>query len=128
MGMSTKAWMTACLFSTWFDHFTLALKNHTTVSMSSPHLTLDVARRARAVELHLLTLPLHCSHAMQPLDMAILSLSKQHFVCTVMHGCFKTGTGGTKGNICLVDIKSTQHGSHNGQYLRWLLHDKHLPF
>jgi hypothetical protein len=38
MAMSTKAWMTTYLFAAWIDHFILALKNHSTVSLSSPHL------------------------------------------------------------------------------------------
>jgi hypothetical protein len=32
--MSNKAWMTTCLFSACIDHFILALKNHTIVSLS----------------------------------------------------------------------------------------------
>jgi hypothetical protein len=74
MAMSSKAWMTACLFSAWMDHFIQALQKHSNVSVSSLHLlimdghsshvTVDVVRRARAVGLHLLTLPSHYSHAM----------------------------------------------------------------
>jgi hypothetical protein len=74
MAMSKKVWMTACLFSAWIDHFILALKNQSSISLSCPHflildghsfhVTLNVVARARAVGLHLLMLPLHCSHAM----------------------------------------------------------------
>ena len=74
MAMSTKAWMTILsLFSAWIDHFILALKNHTSVSLTFPHLLImdghssyvivEVVRRTRAMGLHLLTLPFHCSHA-----------------------------------------------------------------
>ena len=73
MAMSIKAWMTISLFSAWIDHFILALKNHTSVSVTFPHLLImdghssyvivEVVRRTRAMGLHLLTLPFHCSHA-----------------------------------------------------------------
>jgi hypothetical protein len=89
MAMSTKAWMIACLFSAWIDHFILALKNHFSISLSSPHLvimdgysyhiTLDVVERARAVGLHLLTLPSHCSCAMQLLDVVVFKPFKAAF-------------------------------------------------
>jgi hypothetical protein len=89
MAMSNKAWLTACLFSAWIDHFILALKNHSTVSPFFPHLlimnghsfhmTINVVQRACVVGLHLLTLPSHCSHAMQPLDMAIFKPFKGEF-------------------------------------------------
>jgi hypothetical protein len=89
MAMSSKAWMTICLFSAWIDHFIHALQNHSSVSMSSPHLlildghsshvTIEVVKRARAVGLHLLTLPSHYSHAMQPLDVALFKPFKGAF-------------------------------------------------
>ena len=89
MAMSNKAWMTAFLFSAWIDHFILALQKNSEISMSSPHLlimdghsshiTLDVVRRARTVGLHLLTLPSHCSHAMQPLDVSVFKPFKTAF-------------------------------------------------
>jgi hypothetical protein len=89
MAMSSKAWMTTCLFSAWIDHFIQALQNHTSVSVSSPHLlildghsshvTIEVVKRAHAMGLHLLTLPSHCSHAMQPLDVAVFKPFKGAF-------------------------------------------------
>jgi hypothetical protein len=37
MAMSSKAWMTTCLFSAWIDHFVQALQNHSSISVfSSP--------------------------------------------------------------------------------------------
>jgi hypothetical protein len=81
--------MTATLFSAWIDHFILALRNHSSVSLTSPHLlildghsshvSLDVVQRARAMGLYLLTLPSHCSHAMQPLDVAVFKPFKGTF-------------------------------------------------
>jgi hypothetical protein len=60
----------------------------------SLHVTIDVIRRARVVGLHLLTLPSYCSHAMQPLEVAVFKLFKGAFMSTVMHGRFRIGTGG----------------------------------
>ena len=89
MAMSSKAWMTAFLFSIWIDYFIQALRNHSSVSVSSPHLfimdghnsyiTIDVVKRACIVGLHVLTLRLHCSHAMQPLDVAVFKPFKEAF-------------------------------------------------
>ena len=89
MAMSNKAWMTAFLFAAWIDHFILALKTQSDISVDSPHLlimdghsshiTMDVICRAREVGLHLLTLPSHCSHAMQPLDVSIFKPFKGAF-------------------------------------------------
>jgi hypothetical protein len=45
----------------------------------SSHVTIDVVKWAQAVGLHLLTLPSHCSHAMQPLDVAVFKPFKGAF-------------------------------------------------
>jgi hypothetical protein len=88
MAMSKKAWMTACLFSAWIDHFIVALKNHSSISLDCPHLimdghsshvTINIVEKARVVGLYLLTLPLHCSHAMQSLDVAVFKPFKGAF-------------------------------------------------
>jgi hypothetical protein len=89
MAMSSKAWMTTCLFSAWIDHFVQALQNHSGVSVSSPHLlildghnshvTIEVVKRVCALGLHLLTLPFYYSHAMQPLDVAVFKPFKGAF-------------------------------------------------
>jgi hypothetical protein len=89
MAMSKKAWMTAWLFTAWIDHFILALKNQSSLSPAYPHLlimdghsshvTIDVVEKEKVVGLHLLMLPSHCSHAMQPLDVAIFKPFKSVF-------------------------------------------------
>jgi hypothetical protein len=89
MAMSKKAWMTAFLFSAWLDHFILALKRLGKISPSclhllimdghSSHVTIDVVCKAKAIGLHLLTVPLHCSHAMQPLDVSVFKPFKSAF-------------------------------------------------
>jgi hypothetical protein len=103
MAMSKKAWMTTCLFYTWIDHFILALKNHITISLDCPHLfimdghsshaTITVVEKAWAVGLHLLTLPSHCSHAMQPLDVVVSKTFKGAFRVYRTLGLFRTGGG-----------------------------------
>ena len=89
MAMPKKAWMTACLFTAWIDHFIVALKNHSSILLDCPHLlimdghsshvTINVVEKTCAIGLHLLTLPSHCSHAMQPLDVAIFKPFKGAF-------------------------------------------------
>jgi hypothetical protein len=89
MAMSKKAWMTTFLFSAWIDHFIQALRGLGGISPSNPHLlifdgqsshvTIDVVHKAREVGLHLLPLPSHCSHAMQPLDVSIFKPFKSAF-------------------------------------------------
>ena len=81
--------MTTSLFSAWLDHFISALKKQNSIFVSSPYLlildghssyvTLDVVERARVVGLYLLTLPLHYSHTMQPLDVAVFKPFKATF-------------------------------------------------
>jgi hypothetical protein len=81
--------MTAWLFSSWIDHFIVALKNHSSISLACPHLliinghssyvTIDVVEKKKAMGLHLLMLPSHCSHTMQPLDVVVFKPFKSAF-------------------------------------------------
>jgi hypothetical protein len=43
------------------------------------HATIEVVVEAKRVGLHLLTLPSHTSHALQPLDVSAFKPFKQHF-------------------------------------------------
>ena len=89
MAILNKAWMTAFLFASWIDYFILALKTQSDISLDSPHLLIidghnshiivDVLCRAQEEGLHLLTLPSHCSHAMQPLDVSVFKPFKGAF-------------------------------------------------
>ena len=74
-----SGWMQMHLFTEWFKHF---LK-HTKPSQSDPailildgHAThtrnIDVVDMARENHVHIIVLPPHCTHRMQPLDVAVM--------------------------------------------------------
>lgn len=44
----------------------------------SSHMSMEMIGQARANNIHLLCLPAHCTHILQPLDIAVMSL-KSHF-------------------------------------------------
>jgi hypothetical protein len=81
MAISRKAWMIGFLFSAWIDHFIQSLQNSGGISPENPHLlvldghnshvTIEVVEKAKEVGLHLVTLPSHISHALQPLDVSV---------------------------------------------------------
>jgi hypothetical protein len=81
--------MTSCLFSAWVSHFLEAVSKLGGISPECHHLlildghnshvTLEVIMEAKRVGLDLLTLPSHTSHALQPLDISVFKLFKQHF-------------------------------------------------
>jgi hypothetical protein len=90
MAMQSKAWMTVHLFKAWIGHF---IKNVRECGLEmSPscchllildghgsHVTMDVAKTARAVGLDFLTLFSRTSHAIQPLDVLCFKPFKQAF-------------------------------------------------
>lgn len=78
-------WMTA-------ENFLLVIKHlikHTKPSKEDPilvimdnhetHITIDVVTEARKSGVHLLTMPPHCSHRLQPLDVGVYSPFKTHY-------------------------------------------------
>jgi hypothetical protein len=81
--------MTAYLFSAWISHFVAAIQRTSGISPTqcyllildghNSHITLEVARAAKSVGLDLISLPLHTSHALQPLDVSIFKPFKQFF-------------------------------------------------
>jgi hypothetical protein len=89
MTMSRKAWMTGFLLSTWINHFIQSLQYSGGISAENPHLlildghnlhvTIEVVAKAKEVGLHLVTLPSHTSHALQPLDVSVFEPFKRAF-------------------------------------------------
>jgi hypothetical protein len=89
MAMQSKAWMTVHLFKAWIGHF---IKNVRECGLEmSPscchllildghgsHVTMDVAKTARAVGLDFLTLFSRTSHAIQPLDVLCFNPHAMH--------------------------------------------------
>ena len=81
MAIQPKAWMTIYLFDSWTSHFVQALHQRSGISSSNCHLLVlnshilyvmlfDVSKAAKA-RLDIVILPLHTSHHLQPLDIAI---------------------------------------------------------
>ena len=81
--------MTTYLFSAWISHFVASIRKFDAISPQQRHLlvldghnshvTLEVARAARAVGLDLLSLPSHTSHKLQPLDVTVFKPFKGYF-------------------------------------------------
>jgi hypothetical protein len=90
MAMQPKAWMTRELFKVWIGHFVKNMRDcglgissdccHLVIlDGHSSHVTTNVVKTARSVGLDLLTLSLHISHALQPLDVSCFKPFKQAF-------------------------------------------------
>jgi DDE superfamily endonuclease/helix-turn-helix, Psq domain len=88
VGVANKSgWINEAVFSQWFDHFLkwvqpqhrstpclLVMDGH-----SSHTNNLDVILKARANNVSLLVLPSHCTHKIQPLDVAVFKSLKSHY-------------------------------------------------
>ncbi|XP_062554738.1 uncharacterized protein LOC134219866 [Armigeres subalbatus] len=81
-----SGWMTAEGFNKWFEHFI----RHTKPSAEDPVLlildghsshtkNLEFIDRARECNVHVLSLPPHCSHKLQPLDVSFMGPFKTYF-------------------------------------------------
>ena len=76
-GVSDNGWVTTALFLEWFAHFVehagpsqerrvlLIMDNH------ASHISLDIVAQARKHGVDIVTLPPHCSHIAQPLDLSV---------------------------------------------------------
>lgn len=82
---NTSGWMTAKCFNLWFKHFI----HHTKPTAEDPVLLIldghsshtpnhEFVDRARENNVHVLSLPPHCSHKLQPLDVSFMSPFKTH--------------------------------------------------
>ncbi|XP_062715093.1 uncharacterized protein LOC134291401 [Aedes albopictus] len=81
-----SGWMTADGFNKWFEHFI----RHTKPSAEDPVLlildghsshtkNLEFVDRAKESNVHVLRLPPHCSHKLQPLDVSFMGPFKTYF-------------------------------------------------
>ena len=84
-----SAWMTSYLFSAWISHFNKSINEVDGISPSQRHLlvldghgshvTIAVAKLAQEAGLDIVTLPVHTSHSLQPLDVSVFSPFKSYF-------------------------------------------------
>ena len=80
---SPKGWINQEIFSRWLDFFILNVPSARPVLLiydgHASHLSIEVIEKARANDIHLLCLPAHCTHILQPLDVSVMGSLKNHF-------------------------------------------------
>jgi hypothetical protein len=100
MAMQPRTWITSYLFAVWMSRFIELVYTSNSISPEHRHLfildghishvNVEVVQEGRRVGLDLLTLPSHTSHALQPLDVSVSSLSNYIFANTWTIGCLGT--------------------------------------
>ena len=48
------------------------------------HLSIDVIEKARSNDIHLLSIPAHCTHILQPLDVSVMGSLKNCALCCII--------------------------------------------
>jgi hypothetical protein len=86
LGLATSSgWMTSEIFPQVIDHFikyTLSSKEKPTLLIMDnheSHISLAVIEKAKENGVTILTLPPHCSHRLQPLDVSVYASFKAHY-------------------------------------------------
>ncbi len=102
-GSSESGWITTELFIEWFNFFLnnippthpvlLYLDGHST------HVSIDLIELARSNDFHLLCLPAHTSHLLQPLDVGVF----KSFKCNFNKACSKFMSE-NPGRVVIVDV------------------------
>ena len=81
--VSDNGWITKYLFFEWFKMFAQMIPPSRPVLLvldgHGSHITIDVIEYARANEIHMLCLPSHTSHVLQPLDVGVFKSFKSFF-------------------------------------------------
>ncbi|KAF2906072.1 hypothetical protein ILUMI_00099 [Ignelater luminosus] len=79
-----SGWMNFSQFVSVMEHFireTFSIKENATLLIMDnheSHISLDVINLARENEVIIVTMPLHCSHCLQPFDVAVYGLLETH--------------------------------------------------
>lgn len=80
---SPKGWINQDIFCHWLDFFIQNVPSARPILLiydgHASHLSIEVIEKARAHYIHLLCLPSHCTHILQPLDVSVMSSLKCHF-------------------------------------------------
>ncbi|KAI5082358.1 hypothetical protein GOP47_0002101 [Adiantum capillus-veneris] len=87
MAMQKKAWMTGELFQAWLEHFDNAItqtmgkgnRHLLILDGHGSHVSLDVIAKAHNAGIDIITLPVHTSHKLQPLDVSVFKSLKVQF-------------------------------------------------
>ena len=80
---SDNGWITKDIYLKWFKFFIKSIPPARPVLLiedgHSSHITLEVIELARENDIHLLCLPSHLSHILQPLDIGVFKSFKTHY-------------------------------------------------
>ena len=80
---SPKGWINSEIFLNWLDFFISFIPSTRPVLLiydgHSSHISIEVIEKARSNDIHLLCLPSHGTHVLQPLDVSVMSSFKLHF-------------------------------------------------
>ena len=85
---SESGWVNADVFLGWLDFFIDNIPPTRPVLLiqdgHTSHVSIDLIEKARANDIHLLCLPAHTTHILQPLDVGVFKSFKSHFskACT----------------------------------------------
>ena len=80
---SPKGWINKDIFFRWLDFFIKSIPKARPVLLiydgHSSHISIEVIEKARKNDIHLLCLPSHGTHILQPLDISVMRSFKLHF-------------------------------------------------
>ena len=80
---SESGWITREIYAKWFQNFLEAIPPMRPVLLiedwHSSHITMDIIELARRNDIHLLCLPSHTTHVLQPLDIGVFKSFKSFF-------------------------------------------------
>ena len=75
---SDNGWVNSDLFSKWFEFFVKTIPPSRPVLLlldgHASHVSIEVIELARSNDVHMLCLPTHTTHILQPIDVGVLSL------------------------------------------------------
>ena len=87
MLLKKKGWITAELYLTWFKFFLKQIPPARPVLLiqdgCSSHISIELIELAKENDVHLLCLPSHITHVLQPLDVGVFSSFKHHVGLTL---------------------------------------------
>lgn len=106
---SENGWINGELYSEWLQFFIQQIPSARPVLIvqdgHASHLSIDLIELARANDIHLLCLPAHTTHILQPLDVGVFKTFKSHF-----HTACKWYTGEKPGRVVTVEVLASLVG------------------
>ena len=87
--VSTKDWIHHEIFLRWLDFFIMPIPSARPILLlydgHSSHISIELIKKARENDIHLLCLPSRGTHILQPLDVSVMSSLKLHFSKACKH-------------------------------------------